>query len=377
MGGRTDSTALTRSLRTVRTLGVPLALTAFALSAQPAPALRPLAAAAARSFTTESSSVRLNGQGRVWVSPQVLATRPIQGPAWNELLETADEPLGTPDLSDKNDETDILVLARALVYARTGLPKYGQEARVACMAAIGTEQGGTTLSLGRNLLGYVVAADLVGLSPGDDARFRDWLRSLLDMELDGRTLRSTHEDRPNNWGTHAGASRAAIAVYLSDPQEVARVAKVFRGYLGDRNAYAGFKYGALWWQANPAQPVGINPRGATLQGRSVDGVIPDDQRRGGAFTWPPPKENYAYEALQGAVAQALILERVGYKPWGWSNFALGRAFKWLHEEAKYPAQGDDTWLPHVINAVYGTKFPAPIPSRPGKNMGFTDWTHGI
>jgi hypothetical protein len=38
--------------------------------------------------------------------------------------------------------------------------------------------------------------------------------------------------------------------------------------------------------------------------------------------------------------------------------------------------GDDTWQPHLINKVYGSTFPAPTPSRPGKNVGWADWTHG-
>ena len=39
-------------------------------------------------------------------------------------------------------------------------------------------------------------------------------------------------------------------------------------------------------------------------------------------------------------------------------------------------EGDDTWQPHIVNYYYGTDFPAPTPSRPGKNVGWTDWTHG-
>jgi hypothetical protein len=54
-----------------------------------------------------------------------------------------------------------------------------------------------------------------------------------------------------------------------------------------------------------------------------------------------------------------------------------RAFDWLHREARYPAKGDDTWLPHLINRAYGRDFPAAIPSTLGsKGMGFSDWTHG-
>ena len=81
------------------------------------------------------------------------------------------------------------------------------------------------------------------------------------------------------------------------------------------------------------------------------------------------------EALQGAVVQAELLSRAGYDAWEWGDRAILRAFRWLHEEAAYPAEGDDTWQPHLVNRAYRTAFPAPIPSRPGKGMGFSDWTH--
>jgi len=104
-------------------------------------------------------------------------------------------------------------------------------------------------------------------------------------------------------------------------------------------------------------------------------VLPDDQRRASGFVWPPPKENYVWEALQGAVAQAVILHRAGYDVWEWQDQALLRAVRWLHEQCLYPASGDDDWEPHVINYFYGSSFPARIPSHPGKNVGWTDWTH--
>ena len=56
---------------------------------------------------------------------------------------------------------------------------------------------------------------------------------------------------------------------------------------------------------------------------------------------------YVYEGLQGA---------------------LLRAFRWLHEQADYPAEGDDTWMPHVINRVYRTDFPAPVPESNTRTM---------
>lgn len=312
----------------------------------------------------------------VWIDSQSLQQLPTTGEAWNNLKRAADTPVPVPDLSDKDSLANVRVLAKALVYRRLKIPCYRQEVIQACKDIMGTESRGNTLALGRELAAYVIAADLVTLPPEFDKRFRSWLKSLLSLSLKGRSLRSTHEDRPNNWGTHAGASRAAIASYLGDGEELVRVAGVFKGWLGDRTSYAGFRYKNKSWQVDPSQPVGINPRGAQKQGQNIDGVLPDDQRRGGSFNWPPPRENYVWEALQGALVQAVILHRAGYDVWNWQDQALLRAYKWLYQVADYPAKGDDTWQVHLVNHFYGTDFPAPVPARPGKNMGWTDWTHG-
>ena len=313
--------------------------------------------------------------GGIWTSQSELASLPTSGKAWEALLATAREPIESPNVSDQEDPDNVRVLARALAFARTGEPGYRQEVIDACRAVIGTEAGGRTLALGRELLAYVIAAELVVLPPDLNRSFRAWLDAVRHETLESKTLISTHEVRPNNWGTHAGASRMAVALYLGDRADFERAAKVFHGWLGDRSAWAGFSFGELDWQADPAHPVGINPAGASLGGHSVDGVLPDDQRRAGPFTWPPPKENYVWEALQGAVVQAAILERQGYDAFGWENKALLRAVTWLHQQAKFPAEGDDTFTPWLINHYYGTSFPAPLPSHPGKNIGFTDWTH--
>ncbi|OGO16239.1 MAG: hypothetical protein A2Z14_13720 [Chloroflexi bacterium RBG_16_48_8] len=318
--------------------------------------------------------------GGIWISREEVAALPMSGAAWDNVKSEADSSAGVPDLSNQDQRNNVTVMAKALVFARTGDEKYRAEVRQQLEIAIGTEAGGRTLAFGRELVAYIIAADLIDLPnydpTFDNNKFRPWLREALTEELDGRTLQSTHEDRPNNWGTHAGASRAAIAVYLGDQAELERTAQVFKGWLGDRSTYAGFTYGSLSWQCDPSKPVGINPKGCTRDGHSIDGVQPDDQRRGGDFTWPPPKENYVWEALQGALAQAVILYNAGYDVWNWEDQALLRAVQWLHMQADYPASGDDTWQPHIVNYYYGTNFPAPIPSSPGKNVGWTDWTHG-
>jgi hypothetical protein len=341
----------------------------------PSPTLD-LALVLALSGATQGSSLPrpVDCREGVWISRAEIAELPTGGPAWEALLAEASRPLDTPLIRERNDDADIQIMAKALVHARTGETRFREEVLEGIRAAIGSEAGGDVLSLGRNLPGYVIAADLVGLPEDLERDFRAWLARVRSDELEGRTLVETHELRPNNWGTHAGGARVVIARYLEDWEDLERAAAVFKGWLGERSSYAGFEYGALDWQFDPANPVGINPAGATKDGHSIDGVLPDDQRRGGPFSWPPARVNYVYEALQGALLQAVVLHRAGYDAWAWGDRALLRAFRWLDEEADHRAVGDDTWQPHVINAAYQVLLKAPVPARAGKNVGWTDWT---
>jgi Alginate lyase len=323
------------------------------------------------------------GTKGIWISAAELAQLPMSGPAWQQLKATADGSLGSPNISDQNSDHDVNTLAVALVYARTGTASYRAKAANAIMSAIGTEAGGRTLALGRNLVAYVIAADLIDLktyNPASDQQFRAWLNAVRKETLDGKTLISTHEGRPNNWGTHAGASRVAVDMYLGDTADLTRAATVFKGWLGDRTAYAGFSYGDVSWQADSSKPVGVNPVGAVKSGHSIDGVLPDDMRRGCSFTWPPCKTVYPWEAMQGAVVQARLLSRAGYDVWNWQNRAMLRATQFLYnlnkEVGGWWAASDDEWQPWVINKAYGTTFPATSPASAGKNMGWTDWTFG-
>ncbi len=313
----------------------------------------------------------------IWISTDELMQLPTSGPAWDTVLGAANTTSGLPDISNQDDKTDTNTLAKALVGVRLGDQNHLAQARANVMAAIGTEQGGRSLALSRNLAGYVISADLVGLDPDQDTQFRTWLRQLLtEVMSDGRSLTSTHEDRPNNWGTMAGSSRAVVAAYLGDQIEIARTAQVFKGWLGDRSSYADFKYGDLSWQADPTNPVGINPLGATKDGHSIDGALPEEMRRGGSFQWPPVETGYTWEALQGAVVQAEILSRAGYDTWEWQDQALLRSVQFLYSlGAGWEAVGDDEWTPWIIDAHYGTNFATNAQATAGKIMGWTAWTH--
>jgi len=314
----------------------------------------------------------------IWLSLTQVQALPVSGSAWQAVKAAADASPGTAQIANQDSDHDVRTLAAALVYARTTDPSYRAKAAGGLLAAIESENGGRTLALARNLTPYVIAADLINLAeydPAGEQRFRSWLSGVRFENLDGMTLVSTHEKRANNWGTNAGASRIAADIYLSDLSDLARAVRVYRGWLGDRTSYAGFKYGDLSWQADRANPVGINKKGATIAGHNVDGVLPDDQRRAGSFSWPAPKENYVWGALGPAFTTAELLHQAGYNDvYTWSDNALHRATTWLHETNTFPATGDDSWVPWLANHALNTTYPTQTGTT-GKPMAYTDWTH--
>jgi hypothetical protein len=316
----------------------------------------------------------------IWLSRSELAALPTSGPAWAAVQKAAAGDLGQANIADQNSDHDVRTLAAALVAARTDDWQMRNKVVDALESAMGTEKGGRTLAAARNLQAYVIAADVIDLqstSPATAKRFSDWLRAVRTEDLDGNTLVSTSQDRPNNWGAHATASLTTIAAYLGDTAELRRLADLFRGWTGDRSAYSGFDFGSdLSWQANKAAPVAVNPPGATLLGHSVDGALPDEMRRGGSLQWPPSPTGYPWGAINGAVVTAEVLSRQGYDSWSWGSSALSRAVRFLENDIHWGPANDDEWVLPVINARFGTKYPVPSPVGLGKNNGFTDWTFG-
>jgi hypothetical protein len=339
----------------------------------------------------------------IWISRAEVRRLPMSGPAWERLKAVADGPLEEANIADQDSNHDVRTLAVALAYARTGEESYRAKAADAISNAIGTEDGGRTLALGRNLFSYVIAANLIDLRAYDrdeEATFRAWLAGVrgerFGDSLGPGTLTSTAENSMSNWGGMAGASRVAVAAYLDDEKDLARAAKVMKGWLGDRSAYPGipgplfepdhfgrgFRAGGaeddLSWQANPDRPRGVNPEGATKDGHSIDGALPDDMRRGGPFQWPPVYTLYPREALSGFVALAEVLHRQGYDVYAWEDQALLRATRFLFElEQQFP--DEDWWeagvpVYWIINDRYDTSFPV-AENTVQRNVGWTDWTH--
>lgn len=303
-----------------------------------------------------------------FIGPEVSGL-PTSGAAWDALMSRSNQSAGSPSVSDQDDPDNVTVLAKALVYARTGDTAKRSQV-VSALVAVQGSSIGRALALGRELGAYVLAADYIGYR---DPAFVSWVSKMRTVSTSGgpSSLIKCHEDRPNNWGTHCGFSRMAADLYLGDTTDLNKAVAVFQGYLGDRSKYAGFSYGDLSWQCDSSNPVGINPP-CTKSGHDLNGAIPDDMRRGSSFSWPPASTGYPWEAMQGVTMQAEILAQNGYPSWTWSNRAVCRASDFL-ASIGWDATGDDTWTPYLLDARCGTNRAGSGSSSPGKNYGFADW----
>ena len=288
-------------------------------------------------------------------------------------MKFADGDTSKPDVSNQDDATNVRVLAAAIVYARTAEAKYKTKVEAALLAVQGTEKGGRTLAWGRETGAYAAAADLVDY--GTPA-FRAWLSNVADSEKGSQTnltLRQMMKKRPNNWGSHAFGSLAAIYRFLGDATRLKEVRDYWvQGWVGPD---PGFTYGSdLSWHLDLSKPLMINPKGATKQGVNIDGIIPDDMRRGGSFTTGTPAETgYCWEHLQGVLFGARVLERAGMPIWQAGDKAIYRAAYALEIRiaGTFKASGDDRWQLAFLDQAYGTKWAGKQNVwGAGKNTGF-------
>ncbi|MDH3302436.1 MAG: alginate lyase family protein [Acidimicrobiia bacterium] len=309
----------------------------------------------------------------IWLDPRTVVALPTDGPAWEAVRRAALADWEEPNLDDGGNDHDVELLAGALYATRTGDEAMRRKVENGLAELTGTTVS-EVLPLARNLLAYVIAADLIDYRAPE---FTQWLKRMIDLEADGRaghdSLRQSALSDPSNHGTHARASVLAVALFVGDDELTGTVADRFHDWLG--RSGDGFVWKERDWQSDPANPRAINPPGARIGDLSVDGVLPEEQRRSGGFRDPAPREGYVWEALQGAVATAEMLDKAGYPAWDWQDRAILRAFRWLHQVNDFPAEGDDVWQTWLVNHAYGTNFAARLPTRPGKNLGYTDWTH--
>ncbi len=81
----------------------------------------------------------------IWISRSEIMALPMEGPAWAAVVRQAAESTRSPNLSNRDDMTNVRVLAKALVFVRTRQASYRDDVIAACMDAIGTEKRGNAL----------------------------------------------------------------------------------------------------------------------------------------------------------------------------------------------------------------------------------------
>src|SRR6185436_14481892 len=106
----------------------------------------------------------------------------------------------------------------------------------------------------------------------------------------------------------------------------------------------------MTWHVDESNPRIYNPAGAIKSGVNIDGVIPDDMRRGGGFANPPNFTGYAWDGQQGPIMGGRVLDRIGMSIWEIGDLAIYRAAYRLQVAwaaaygSVWKATGDDPWV---------------------------------
>jgi hypothetical protein len=305
----------------------------------------------------------------------------MTGDAWSAVKSAADSLSASPspDLDNQDDGTNVQVLAAAIVYARTGDASYRTKV-VAALQKIETfTPTGRSLAWARETGAYAMAADLIGYRT---TAFTNKMRAMAEVykcSQMGVSMLDMFKERPNNWGSQAFGSLTAIYRYLGDNAKLAEVRDYYvRNLTGPKPAQT--VYGSLSWQCNEGDPRIINPAGCTkVCGGvrvNVDGIIPDDMRRGGSCSATPGFTGYPWEGLQGYVMGARVLQRAGMSIWSTGDRALCRAASALQDGRfgnSWKATGDDQWQLVFLDNACGTNWSSSYGTGKwgsGKNTGW-------
>lgn len=327
-----------------------------------------------------------------------------QATRWAYVQSVANSTWPTPNIINQDSLHASFCLAAALSYARTGNAAHRTKAINGIMAVTNTFTSVITngaLSVGRQLAGYVLAADFCDMTGTQDTDFRDFVLQMLTINVGSQnnweSIVKTHNNADNNWGGWNGGARIIGDIYLGRATDLAAAADTFRGFLGDRSYHTGFKFqngGAdanqESWMCNPdpAVTVPINPA-CTKSGINVDGCSISDISRSAtpsislSLRWPPDDHGamYSNEVLCGVILQAEGLYRHGYPDiYAFRSSAVKRMGQVLTRISNSGGQGWNrgavqnhiAWL---LNARYNAGFPT-VPANHGRSFGYTDWLYG-
>lgn len=298
------------------------------------------------------------------ISPREIAQLATQGPAWDAVNARANATWGTPTIANQNSNVDSDVWAGALVATRTNSTVLKDKTRAALNALAANHPYDRVLAAARELPMYLQAAQLVGFAtPANQASFVAFVKEAMDHTMTGHSggtdVWETAQLSANNWGTMSRAASAAAWLYLDSVGDPSYKGSSYQGLRGEldqiQDAWLGLQSPTSMTKFDsPATPDGwqfvynpgsgdawhgINGAGATVNGYSISGVLPEEMRR--SYLTPPatlPLQpasglNYPWEGMDGAVLTSSLLHRRGDGVFNEANSALLRAGQWLSDPA--------------------------------------------
>jgi len=296
----------------------------------------------------------------------------------------------------------VQTLAAALVYARTKDVRYRDFVIRANRFVIGTEgarsntgtsAGDIVLATARNITAYVLAADLVGMSPNVTGsrpghtrnQWRAWLGALRTkvMTTSGNcpSLVRCNDERAHNWGAFASAARIAIDLHVDDQADLAVAVSRLKRWIGEADNGIGWNPSAAFDRSYACVPAGVmwSAVNGSSCGPKKDGMLVEDiSRSAGSYpTYDRKGIGYTMEAYQAQLVAAILLERRGYDAFEWGNQGFRRTMDWLVREGKPFGNGSsvekhESWIAQFF---YKKTYPTTAAGM-GRTFGFTDWLYG-
>ncbi len=385
--------AAREAARAATTAPAPPADEAAPAPAVPAPAVEDPATASTTSATGGSSDFDFGADA------SYLDTLPTSGAAWDRVKAQADAPY---DLLIGDGATDGSgnAFAGGLVWQRTGDAAYRDKVNAALDQVEATDPAGWWhAAANRKMIGWALAGQLVDRPvKGADGSLTSWgtfLSEQLTVTHGGPGRSGVMADAAagwdNNHGSAARQSEAAIRAVLDLP--LTDQCDNAKAWLGGGHAGQGFVAStsptsdamgitdasfSSTWQHDPAKPYGVVPSSAWA-GETVDprkaGAIPSDViRDGGSFpNIGGSASHYVFGNGHRMTNALTVLAANGCVLWDYADRAAMRWRVWAMDNGLQQPEGANNEHGDVIlNAVYGTDFPA-VGTRGGEGIVGGDW----
>jgi hypothetical protein len=276
-----------------------------------------------------------------------------------------------------------------------------------------TKTSNWLLGLGRQLAGYVEAANLIRFA---EPEFVTWVHKMVILKHGSgdrwggyETILETAHSLNSNWALQCNRSVIAASMYLeqygtatqkADAARWLRLSvlayKRFVGEAGDYRELPPFHTAENGWGGSTGLGYGINPEGSVIMigERRIDasGILQGDWLRAkgtdgredrDAKNYPPNPVTYHWEGLTPLIVTGAILHEHDIVPFSAGNNAIVRAMKALCGKSdndpafNNPPSGDDELCPHVVYHYTGIDFGRQLDNEPDKaGYGWLTWYLG-